>query len=183
MQVMTENDPYRSAYPARNPPSWSPNTHIYPHSHHGTPVQEYTGFNFGSSPTETSTFPSTMHQRQLPQQLQPLIMPQWPSMLNSQSSTTLPGLYASPAQPVPISTIATPSSATSNRSSSTPRKTLTDSDRKRMCQYAEEHPHSKQTEIGGTLGINAIGYSCLLTAAIFGVERRYIIIFELSRRC
>ena len=32
---------------------------------------------------------------------------------------------------------------------STPRKTLTDSDRRRMCQYHEENPSVKQTEIGG----------------------------------
>lgn len=30
-----------------------------------------------------------------------------------------------------------------------PRKTLTDSDRRRMCQYHEENPSVKQTEIGG----------------------------------
>jgi hypothetical protein len=40
-----------------------------------------------------------------------------------------------------------------------PRKTLTDDDRKRMCQYAEDHPHAKQTDIG----------------ARFGVERRFVL--------
>jgi hypothetical protein len=30
-----------------------------------------------------------------------------------------------------------------------PRRTLTDSDRRRMCQYPEENPSVKQTEIGG----------------------------------
>jgi hypothetical protein len=38
---------------------------------------------------------------------------------------------------------------TTGRTSSTPRKTLTDADRRRMCLYAEEHPTVKQTEIGG----------------------------------
>ncbi|KAK3612812.1 hypothetical protein LTR22_028449, partial [Elasticomyces elasticus] len=39
------------------------------------------------------------------------------------------------------------------RPTPTPRKTLTDLDRKRMCQYAEEHPNAKQTEIGDIFGV------------------------------
>ena len=31
----------------------------------------------------------------------------------------------------------------------TPRRTLTDDDRRRMCEYHESHPGVKQTEIGG----------------------------------
>ncbi|KXL49797.1 hypothetical protein M433DRAFT_74713 [Acidomyces richmondensis BFW] len=49
--------------------------------------------------------------------------------------------------------VQTPISAVSSRSGSTPRKTLTDQDRRRMCQYAEEHPNSKQTEIGAIFGV------------------------------
>lgn len=36
---------------------------------------------------------------------------------------------------------------------STPRKTLTNEDRRRMCQYAEDHPNVKQTEIGLKFGV------------------------------
>lgn len=131
--------------------------HIYPHSHHGTPAQEYSGFSFGSqSPAMNSSAfvggGGGIHQRPVHAQLQPLVMPQWPSMLSSQSHSTYQQPYPpqiQTMQPVPINPYQTPVSASSNRSASTPRKTLTDHDRKRMCQYAEEHPTSKQTEIGG----------------------------------
>lgn len=131
--------------------SWE---HVYPHSHHGTPAQEYQGFNFSSPqlPMEPSAFSNGMQQRPVHQQLQPLIMPQWPSMLNSQAQTAFQPMYPQPVQPMqPVSfgQLQTPVSALSARSGSTPRKTLTDHDRKRMCQYAEEHPNAKQTEIGG----------------------------------
>ena len=33
---------------------------------------------------------------------------------------------------------------------STPRRVLTDDDRRRMCEYHESHPGVKQTDIGGT---------------------------------
>ncbi|KAK5677305.1 hypothetical protein LTR17_027708 [Elasticomyces elasticus] len=62
-------------------------------------------------------------------------MPAWPSMLKNLSHLIQPML------PTPVS-------ATSMSPTPTPRKKLTDLDRKRMCQYAEEHPKAKQTEIG-----------------------------------
>jgi hypothetical protein len=40
---------------------------------------------------------------------------------------------------------------------STPRRTLTDDDRRRMCEYHESHPGVKQTEIGG---MSAASYHC-----------------------
>ncbi|KAG9246389.1 hypothetical protein BJ878DRAFT_540329 [Calycina marina] len=88
--------------------------------------------------------PHTSHQ-----QLQPLIMPShptWPSMI------TNPGTYAPP--PVAIPASAPPLVKGSGRSTSTgPRKTLTDHDRRRMCQYHEENPSVKQTEIGAIFGV------------------------------
>lgn len=144
----------------RSPPAthWTPSSRIYSHSHHGTPAQEYQGFNFTSPQMamEPSAFSNSTQQRPMHQHLQPLVMPQWPSMLGTQAHSTYQPIYAA-AQPVqsvqsiqPLSAgpLHTPVSATSTRSASTPRKTLTDLDRKRMCQYAEEHPNSKQTEIG-----------------------------------
>ncbi|KAF2214943.1 hypothetical protein CERZMDRAFT_95319 [Cercospora zeae-maydis SCOH1-5] len=154
------DDDRSTAYRSSPPTHW---THFptHPHSHHGTPAQEYPGFNFASPqlPMEPSAFASGMHQRPMHHhQLQPLVtgMPQWPSMLNSQGPASYPPVYQQPVQPLqPLSAgpLLTPVSATSTRSTSTPRKTLTDLDRKRMCQYAEEHPNSKQTEIGAIFGV------------------------------
>lgn len=128
----------------------------YPH--HSSPVQDFNGFHaFTPMPMEPMygngmhpPHPSHPPPRSTHQQLQPLIMPQWPSMLTSQS-TYQPSIF--PSAPVPITPAsATPVSATSthSRTSSTPRKTLTDQDRRRMCQYHEDNPTVKQTEIGGT---------------------------------
>ncbi|KAH7135102.1 hypothetical protein B0J11DRAFT_152909 [Dendryphion nanum] len=135
----------------------------YNHSQHQSPVQDFNGLPYTSSyaplPMEP-IYTTGMHPpRTTHAQLQPLIMPQWPSMLASQGNNNqnyVPPIYSS--TPIPITPAsATPVSATSTRShSSTPRKTLTDADRRRMCLYHEEHPTVKQTEIG----------------AMFGVERR-----------
>ncbi|KAK3613220.1 hypothetical protein LTR56_028012 [Elasticomyces elasticus] len=79
-------------------------------------------------------------------------MPAWPSMLKNLSRLTFQPMFAQPVQPIqPM--LPTPVSATSTSPTPTPRKTLTDLDRKRMCQYAEEHPNAKQTEIGGIFGV------------------------------
>ncbi|KAK3629686.1 hypothetical protein LTR56_017892 [Elasticomyces elasticus] len=139
---------YRSS-----PPVGSGWDHIYPHSTHGTPAQEYSGFNFSPEmPMEPSFSSSSIPQRPLPPQLQPLIMPAWPSMLNNSSHSTFQLMFAQPVQPIqPM--LPTPVSATSMRSTPTPRKTLTDLDPKRMCQYAKEHPNAKQTEIGGIFDV------------------------------
>jgi hypothetical protein len=149
------DDERNNAYRISPTTHWSQSPRIYSHSHHGTPAQEYTGFNFSSPhmPMEPSAFSSSMQHRPMHQQLQPLVMPQWPSMLgSSQAHPNYQPVYPPPVQPIQpmtIGSLQTPISATSTRSASTPRKTLTDLDRKRMCQYAEEHPNSKQTEIGG----------------------------------
>lgn len=137
--------------------SWT-DSGAYHHGHHQSPVQDYNGFsNYAPLPMEP-LYTAAMHPPQPPPrtthpQLQPLIMPQWPSMLTSQS-TYVPPIF--PSAPVPITPAsATPVSAVSatsthsGRTSSTPRKTLTDADRRRMCLYHEEHPTVKQTEIGG----------------------------------
>lgn len=149
------DDQHQSTYQPSPSLTWGRSPHIYPHSHHGTPAQEYNNFQFGSPQLSLgpSTFENTMPQRPVHQQLQPLVMPQWPSMLNSQSHQFQPP-YSQPMQsiqPMTMAPLPTPISATSSRSASTPRKTLTDSDRKQMCQYAEDNPAAKQTEIGGTL--------------------------------
>lgn len=129
-------------------------TGAYNHQQHQSPVQDFNNglsynHNYSGLPMEP-LYPTQMQPpRTTHPQLQPLIMPQWPSMLTSQS-TYVPPIF--PSAPVPITPAsATPVSATSthSRTSSTPRKTLTDQDRRRMCLYHEEHPTVKQTEIGG----------------------------------
>ncbi|VDB89128.1 Bgt-5103 [Blumeria graminis f. sp. tritici] len=45
------------------------------------------------------------------------------------------------------------SKSRANHSTSSPRKTLTHNDRRRMCQYHEENPTVKQTEIGAKFGV------------------------------
>ncbi|KAL2168658.1 hypothetical protein VTG60DRAFT_7002 [Thermothelomyces hinnuleus] len=87
-------------------------------------------------------------------QLPMLMMPHatWPSML------TNPNNYGPPhsAPPVPIPSIAAPlktSKLPAIQTTSQPRKTLTDEDRRAMCQYAEDHPTAKQTDIGARFGV------------------------------
>jgi hypothetical protein len=157
---MATDDDRHPVYQPSPPTPWGHTPHPQPHSYHGTPVTEFTGFNFGTPqlPMDSGAFSSGVQQRPT---LQPIVMPmsnmsampQWPSMLPTPSQPSYHTPYlpqpVQPIQPMSIGQLQTPVSATSTRSASTPRKTLTDSDRKRMCQYAEEHPNSKQTEIGG----------------------------------
>ena len=157
VEAMADDD-RRTGFQPSPPSQWGQTPHIYPHSHHGTPAQEYSGFHFSSPqlPMEPGAFSSGIQQRPMHPQLQPLIMPQWPSMLSSGSHSNYQPVFPQPVQPIQpmsIRPLQTPMSATSTRSTSTPRKTLTDADRKRMCQYAEDHPNSKQTEIGGALSL------------------------------
>lgn len=158
---MADDDFQRAAaFSTSSQAQWSPNTHIYPHSHHGTPAQEYQGFSFGPPQpiVEGSSFIGNAHQQQRPVQPgPPLVMPPWPSMLPAQQDPAYQAMFAptapafQPIRPMPIAPTVIAGPSSSSRSSSTPRKTLTDQDRKRMCQYAEDHPTSKQTEIGGKI--------------------------------
>ncbi|KAK4976513.1 hypothetical protein LTR66_010852 [Elasticomyces elasticus] len=131
-----------------------PNPAPYPHSYHGTPVHEYTGFTFSPPyiPMEPRYTGNMQPPRTTHQQLQPLVMPQWPSMLSNQAHI-VPQIL--PTAPVPIMPLLTPVSASSNRSSiaPTPRKTLTDADRREMCLFHKKYPTMKQTEIGAHFGV------------------------------
>lgn len=130
---------------------------------HHSPLDEYSQYGFASSPPMQPGFATQMH----PQRpaLQPIVTTTWPSMLASQQNQQ-PNVYNQPhppthsmpqqSQPQPPSIQTSPSSATphlgsshSGQTASTPRRTLTDNDRRKMCQYHEEHPTKKQTEIGG----------------------------------
>ncbi|WEW55321.1 hypothetical protein PRK78_000750 [Emydomyces testavorans] len=112
------------------------------------PMGDFQGFTFGSLPIAPigPAYSMSIPQSYTPQQLGPSTMPpQWPSLLSTQPS------YAPvPLAPMPIPPVAhLQNMHTSHVSSSpTPRRTLTDADRRRMCMYHEENPHVKQTEIG-----------------------------------
>lgn len=83
------------------------------------------------------------------QQLLPLIMPNhptWPSMLTNPANSQAPPVAIPPAN-----SGKPPPKLPAIHSTPTPRKTLTDSDRRRMCQYHEDNPTVKQTEIGGMI--------------------------------
>lgn len=85
------------------------------------------------------------------QALLPLSMPtQWPSMLATQ-----PGFAPVPLAPMPAPSVgpSRPAPTSQTAPSTTPRRTLTDDDRWRMCMYHEENPHVKQTEIGAMFGV------------------------------
>lgn len=148
-----------------NPGQWVDPHHYHPPSHHQSPVNEYSGFAFSPMPMEPMYTAPMQPPRTTHQQLQPLIMPQWPSMLTSQSSYGTPLFAAAPISSTSSNTTpvaaqpatTTPISATSTRSSSTPRKTLTDADRRKMCLYHEENPTVKQTEIGGEQRLPSFG--------------------------
>jgi hypothetical protein len=130
----------------------------YSGSQHQSPLHEYGGFGFVSPtimPVEPSYSMSIPPPYTSHQQLQPLIMPQWPSMMTSQANYSAPVLPTVSAS-APTSAITAPppmppldTTTTSTKPASTPRKTLTHEDRRMMCLYHEEHPGVKQTEIGG----------------------------------
>ncbi|KAI4726852.1 hypothetical protein E4T49_05353 [Aureobasidium sp. EXF-10728] len=135
------------------PMRWS-EQHPYPHSYHGTPAQEYTGFGWGSPPfpMHSAAFSQSPPLRPTHQQLQPLMMP-WPSMIGSQQTFYPPLLPQTQVGATSPPTVTPVSAGSSTRSGPSVRKTLSDDDRRRMCKYAEENPTAKQTEIGYLFGV------------------------------
>ncbi|KAK6005975.1 hypothetical protein QM012_006385 [Aureobasidium pullulans] len=135
------------------PSRWS-EQQPYPHSYHGTPAQEYTGFGWGSPPLpmHSAAFSQSPPLRPTHQQLQPLMMP-WPSMIGSQQPFYPPLLPQTQLGTISPPTVTPVSAGSSNRSGPSVRKTLSDDDRRRMCKYAEENPTAKQTEIGYLFGV------------------------------
>lgn len=146
-----------NAYGANN--EWVDiSNHSYNSSQHQSPMYENGGFAFvqqpfqhnGSEQSYNPRMPQPPPPHTTHQQLLPLIMPSnptWPSLL------TNPASYSSP--PVAIPPVSAPvvkgngAKLPAIHATPSPRKTLTDSDRRRMCQYHEDNPSVKQTEIGG----------------------------------
>ncbi|KAK3046093.1 hypothetical protein LTR09_012386 [Extremus antarcticus] len=141
---------------------WDSTPHIDPHSTHSTTVQDYSGFSYSHERNSASS--SANGQQPMAQILQTVVMPPWPSMLRCQSSADQAAVLQSsqPIQTTSIGQAQIPFSATSTPSAPTPRKILTDFDRKRICQYAEDHPNSKQTEIGAVFDIERSTVSKIL---------------------
>ncbi|KAL8955310.1 MAG: hypothetical protein Q9193_006791, partial [Seirophora villosa] len=147
-------------------------------SPHHSPLHDFTGF-YMSPPSHLDTDPSYFRPTPTCQPshppLYPVVVPQWPSQLTNPSvhpptSQPQPSPVAPSQTPRPIAPLTTPLDPPSTTQPTLPtptpiptppsgRRTLTDQDRQRMCQYHEENPSVKQTEIG----------------TIFGVERRYVI--------
>ena len=133
-------------------------------SPHTTPLHDFNGFGY-MSPSHMPIDSVHIRQQQhhsyfVPQPLHPLNIPQWPSQLTNPSETSPPSQTPTVRPLAPATTI--PALQPARTSSVTPapeqkpyppqptaRKTLTDNDRRRMCQYHEDNPSVKQTEIGG----------------------------------
>jgi hypothetical protein len=136
---------------------WADIANGYPSSQNQSPMYEHGGYGFMQPlnhglPTDPSFHPQRISQAppiQTHQQLLPLIMPShptWPSMLTSSGSYSAPPVAIPPAAPLVKGS--NPRAAATHGTSS-PRKTLTDKERRRMCEFHEANPTVKQTEIGG----------------------------------
>jgi len=148
----------------------------YSSPHQPSPIQEYQNFQYmhglpHSLPVEPtfSRMPPPQTTTHAHQQLLPLIMPShptWPSMLTNPVGYQVAPV-AIPPHSAPLKAAKLPGSH------GPPRKTLTDKDRRRMCQYHVDNPNVKQTEIGGKLTVSTEATSANPPTAMFGVERRY----------
>lgn len=140
------------------------------HSPHQTPQHEYEDFGF---PTSTNAQMDPIYSRPMqssfssPQPLHPLdTMPQWPSQITNPSENSPPAVVPlhRPILPLsktmPLPTISTSVASSKSHSSSTSRRTLTDSDRRRMCEYHNDNPNVKQTEIGGMFMTSSVRENC-----------------------
>jgi len=91
----------------------------------------------------------------LPHWGQTMIPPQ-PSGVSSSHAQFIPSpAIAAPNQPTLGAPLSVAQSGHSTQSTSSPRRTLTDADRRRMCMFHEENPNVKQTEIGGMVMISS----------------------------
>jgi hypothetical protein len=123
-----------------------------PPLHHSPPIPDFHSFSFTPSPIMPME-PSYSMSIPPPYTALHLTMPShpWPSMLTTQSNFSDSTLSAAPAStlsishPAPIRPLHTAPTSTGP----TPRRTLTDEDRRRMCLYHEENKTAKQTDIGG----------------------------------
>ncbi|KAL1961340.1 hypothetical protein VTO42DRAFT_68 [Malbranchea cinnamomea] len=121
---------------------------------HHSPMQDFNPYVFGSSPVMQmeQAYSMSIPQPYTAQQLLPLTMPPpWPGIISTQ-----PGFAPVPLAPIPpMQSLGAPQRIHTPHfpTAPTPRRTLTDADRRRMCLYHEENPNVKQTEIGAMFGV------------------------------
>ncbi|KAK4190110.1 hypothetical protein QBC35DRAFT_112496 [Podospora australis] len=151
-----------------NDSNWAVDMSTY-HHHNPTTMPEYGG-GYGYIPPITLPSESIRMPPPPPPQLHPIHQPHpthtqlpMPLMPSHQPTTTWPSMLTNPntygshsAPPVAIPPVTTPlktSKLPAIQTTSQPRKTLTDDDRRAMCQYAADHPDAKQTDIGARFGV------------------------------
>ncbi|KAK7965033.1 hypothetical protein PG996_000606 [Apiospora saccharicola] len=148
-----------TAYNQMSMPEYNSNFYLAPVTSHGLPSESIGGGHMPPPPMPSQIHQSPIHhQQQLhfpnQQHQQPILQAQkvnWPS------------LHTNPGQSYPTPPVAIPAQSTvpirqtpkqlPSITTSQPRKTLSDDDRRRMCQYAADNPKSKQTEIGAKFGV------------------------------
>lgn len=116
---------------------------------HSPPMPEYNGFDYGPSPLMVDA--SYGMSVPPPYVSMPLPMPShsWPSMLTTTQSPFPENGLPPPPMPTSVSPPAPAPRRKSSTGGSTPRRTLSDEDRRQMCLYHEENKTAKQTDIGG----------------------------------
>lgn len=141
-----------NAYNHMTMPGYGGEYSFIPPTSHGLP-SESTGNHMPPPPVPQ---PIPQHQHQ-PQYTHPLIIPSqartqmtWPSMqTNPGQSYSAPPVAIPPHSAPPLKRQPKVPSLTTSQ----PRKMLTDDDRRRMCQYSQENPTVKQSEIGARFGV------------------------------
>lgn len=126
-----------------------------PPSHHSPPLPDFHAFSYASSsimpmePAYNISVPppySTINFTMPPPNA-------WPSMISPHSifpdPTLSPASTPAPSVSMPHPVPIRPLHATPASHAPTPRRTLADDDRRRMCLYHEENKSAKQTDIGG----------------------------------
>ncbi|KAG0128244.1 hypothetical protein HOY82DRAFT_38709 [Tuber indicum] len=88
----------------------------------------------------------------LPHWGQTMIPPQPSGVASPHPQFIPPPAIAAPNQPT-LGALTVTQAGHSTQSTSSPRRTLTDADRRRMCIFHEENPNVKQTEIGAMFGV------------------------------
>ena len=116
---------------------------------HSPPMPEYSGFEYGQS--QLMTVDAYGMSIPPPYTSMPLPMPthSWPSLLTTHSAFAASGIPVSTTPTSVSPSTPLPQVRKTSTGGSTPRRTLTDDDRRQMCIYHEENKTAKQTDIGG----------------------------------
>lgn len=152
MDSQTHQDHDFTMHRNANSGMWVGDEMPYSLNHHVAAGHEYNDFTFMNMNTMSMQPPYSPQAMAPPPttqpQLPPLVTTPWPSLLQSRSNYNAP-VYS---PPIATTSVMTPMSAPSMMPARTyvrERRTLTDEQRRKMCQYAADNPNVKQTEIGG----------------------------------